>query len=135
MRGCPLREQPGGAGGVRTVRIRRKSEQEIQQAEKASKMQYEGNPKHKEPWQRGRRGSLCPKDIDLKRAQTLLDQSEAFGRKRFAAFEGSAYCAMEHREGRWHGYPVGWSEVPPAVRSLMIEKGKVTRREIKQNSG
>lgn len=25
---------------------------------------YEPNPKHKEPWQRGARGSLCPKDAD-----------------------------------------------------------------------
>jgi hypothetical protein len=25
---------------------------------------YESNPKHKEPWQRGARGSLCPKDAD-----------------------------------------------------------------------
>ena len=133
MRGRPLREQPGGSGGVRRVRIRRKSEQEIQQAEKASKMQYEGNPKHKEPWQRGRRGSLCPKEIDLKRAQTLLDQSEAFGRKRFAAFEGRAYCAMEHLEGRWHGYPVGWSEVPPRVRNALVETKQVTRREMKRN--
>lgn len=25
---------------------------------------YEPNPKHKEPWQRGARGSLCPRDAD-----------------------------------------------------------------------
>lgn len=96
-------------------------------------MRYEGNPKHKEPWQRGRRGSLCPNEIDLKLAQTLLTQSEVSGRKRFAAQDGKAYCAREHRDGLWHGYPVGWSEVPPAVRNLLIEKGKVTQREIKRN--
>lgn len=96
-------------------------------------MRYEGNPKHKEPWQRGRRGSLCPTDIDSTRAQALLDQSEAAGRKRYAAYQGKAYCAMEHREGLWHGYPVGWSEVPPIVRNTLIEKGQVTRRNIKQN--
>ena len=96
-------------------------------------MKYEGNAKHKEPWQRGRRGSLCPKEIDFSRAQTLLLQSEAIGRKRYAAYKGKAYCAMEHREGLWHGYPVGWSAVPPRVRNVLIQKGQVTQREIKQN--
>lgn len=96
-------------------------------------MKYEGNPKHKEPWQRGRRGSLCPKEIDLTLAQELLQQSEAADGKRFAAYNGKAYCAMEHGEGVWHGYPVGWSEVPPKVCNLLIQKEQVTRREIKQN--
>jgi len=27
-------------------------------------LNYVPNPKHKEPWQRGRRGSLCPREID-----------------------------------------------------------------------
>ncbi|MEA3410183.1 MAG: hypothetical protein U9R74_01435 [Pseudomonadota bacterium] len=96
-------------------------------------MKYEGNPKHKDPWQRGRRGSLCPKEIDSKLAQDLLRRSEVAGRKRFAAHEGKAFCAMAHREGLWHGYPVGWSEVPPSVRDLLVRKGQVTRREIRQH--
>ena len=27
------------------------------------KMKYESNPKHREPWQRGKRGGLCPKNV------------------------------------------------------------------------
>lgn len=95
-------------------------------------MSYEGNPKHKEPWQRGRRGSLCPNETDLRLATTLLAQSEVSGRKRYAAYQGKAYCAREHRDGLWHGYPVGWSEVPPEVRSLLVQKGRVTHREVKR---
>ena len=33
---------------------------------------YEPNPKHKEPWQRGAKGSLCPKGAD---ASALLAAS------------------------------------------------------------
>ena len=39
-------------------------------------MRYESNPKHKEPWQRGRRGTLCPSDIDQAIARQLLEGSE-----------------------------------------------------------
>ena len=85
-------------------------------------MEYEGNPKHKEPWQRGRRGSLCPKDVDLTLAQKLLDASIVAGEKRFAAHEGKAYCAMEHGAGLWHGFPVGWGEVPPDSRNDLIRR-------------
>ena len=118
---------------MRRIRIRRPTEAIPNGADRDEGMRYEGNPKHKEPWQRGRRGSLCPKEIDFKVAQTLLAESELSDRRRFAAHEGIAYCAREHRDGLWHGYPVGWSEVPPAVRNLLIETGKVTQREIKRN--
>ncbi len=96
-------------------------------------MKYEGNPKHKEPWQRGRRGSLCPKEVHLPLAQKLLDSSRLEGEKRFAAHDGKAYCAMEHRDGLWHGFPVGWSEVPPAARNELMQQGYVTRHDIKHN--
>jgi len=33
-----------------------------------------GNPKHKEFWHRGRKGSLCPREITRERAQALLDE-------------------------------------------------------------
>jgi len=95
-------------------------------------MKYEGNPKHKDPWQRGRKGSLCPRR-DEPWAQDLLENSEASDGKRFACFDGKAYCAQEHRKGFWHGYPVGWKEVPPHIRDKWIEEGLVSRQDIKKH--
>lgn len=95
-------------------------------------MRYEGNPKHKEPWQRGRRGSLCPTEIDPALAQHLLEESEIDGRARYSVYQGKAYCARQHQRDHWHGYPVGWKEVPPLIRHKWRSEGRVTRREIKR---
>ncbi len=93
-------------------------------------MQYEPNPKHKEPWQRGRRGSLCPA-FEAKALAKLLRESVLDGTKRYACHEGRAYCAQEHAAGRWHGYPVGWKEVPPGLRGRWRKEGLVQRRDVK----
>ena len=42
----------------------------------------------------------------------LLNASETDGAKRYAVHEGKAYCAQEDGRGAWHGYPVGWVDVP-----------------------
>lgn len=97
-------------------------------------MRYEGNPKHKEPWQRGRRGSLCPR-LEPETVRGLLENAESEGDKRFAYHEGRAYCAQEHAPGAWHGYPVGWKEVPPTLRRKWQEEGLVRRRDIKTHWG
>lgn len=93
---------------------------------------YEPNDKHKKPWQRGKRGSLCPPDIDLETAGEMLDGSVVEGRKRFASDGTGAYCAQEHLEGRWHGYPVGWEEVPPGVRAELAERLAISSRVIRR---
>ena len=95
-------------------------------------MEYESNPKHSDPWQRGRRGSLCPKEV-RPIAEKLLEGSELVEEKRFAVHEGKAYCAQEHRPGVWHGYPIGWKEVPPALRVRWRRQQRVKNREIRQN--
>jgi hypothetical protein len=61
----------------------------------------------------------------------LLSESLVFGRKRYAVLEGKAFCAQEHEPGRWHGYPIGWEEVPHSLRKTWLEEGKVTRRDMK----
>jgi len=95
---------------------------------------YEGNPKHKAPWQSGRKGSLCPQDISLERAQELLHASVVEGRRRYAVDKGRAFCAQQHdvAKNRWHGYPTSWKDVPAAVRRQFMEAGVVTSREIKR---
>jgi len=95
-------------------------------------MQYESNAKHTEPWQQGRKGSMCPKSITSDRAQELLNESVQEGGKRYATDGERAYCAQEHRDGFWHGYPVGWREVPVKVRRKFETDGKVSPRMIKK---
>jgi len=88
----------------------------------------EDSQKHKAPWQPGRKGSLCPADISVDRARQLLQTSILDGKKRYAADKGRAFCARQHdaAKNRWHGYPVGWKEVPSAVRQQLMEAGAVT---------
>ena len=73
-------------------------------------MRYESSRKHKEPWQRGRRGALCPKEIDEELAYRLLAESELADDVRYAAHDGRAYCARQHGQDIWHGYPSVGSE-------------------------
>lgn len=94
-------------------------------------MRYEGNLKHKEPWQRGRRGALCPKEITSEIAQRLLTESELADDTRYAAYEGKAYCARQHGADVWHGYPVGWVRVPERLRRKWLDEQRVRRRDIK----
>lgn len=52
--------------------------------------------------------------------------------KRYAVHEGRAYCAQEHAPKRWHGYPVGWVEVPPKLVRQLIQNGLLTKHERKK---
>jgi hypothetical protein len=92
-------------------------------------VQYESNPKHSEPWQAGRKGSLCPKNLKPL-ALELLMESDQVGRERFVFHEGKAYCAKEHRADVWHGYPVGWIEVPAELRNRWKRAGSITKKDI-----
>ena len=94
---------------------------------------YESNPRHRIPWQRGRRGSRCPNSIRSDLAQTLLSNSAAIGGKRYAVHEGRAYCAQEHRADVWHGYPVGWKEVPEKLRREWLDERSLQKRDIKNH--
>ncbi|GAA0397389.1 hypothetical protein Acor_74890 [Acrocarpospora corrugata] len=90
---------------------------------------YEPNPKHKPIPTPGRHGSICPPYAD---GPGLLQESDLTGCKRYATDGTEAYCAQEHIEGKWHGYPVGWEEVPPRLVADWIASGKVTRRTVRR---
>jgi len=95
-------------------------------------LRYEPNPKHKQPWQRGARGSLCPSDAD---GPALLEVSEADPNrpgKRYATDGVRAYCAHEHGPGLWHGFPVEWRRVPPKLRDAWLANGRVSKRSVKE---
>ena len=91
-------------------------------------MKYDSNSKHGEPWQPGRRGTLCPSDVKP-HAQAILDASKPDGKARYGVYEGKAYCARQHQAGLWHGWPVGWKEVPEAIAQEFRREGKVRRRQ------
>lgn len=72
-------------------------------------MRYEPSPKHKEPWQPGRKGSMCPRELDEAGRNALLERSVEHGDKRYATDGRRAFEAQQHGDGVWHGYPVGWA--------------------------
>ena len=94
-------------------------------------LRYVPNPKHKEPWQRGRKGSPCPREINQEQAQQLLNESVLVDQKRYAVHEGRPYCAQDDSIGGWHGYPIGWKEVPAKLRTTWVNRERrIKKRDI-----
>lgn len=89
---------------------------------------YKSNPKHREPWQPGKKGALCPRAV-WDKAQDLLEGSELVGSKRYATSDGLAYEAQDSNDGTWHGYPVGWERVPESLRRRWLKEKRVKRRD------
>jgi hypothetical protein len=107
-------------------------------AGESSRPTYEPNPKHKQPWQRGRRGALCPQEITLAQAQALLDGSVTDAqnpRTRYATDGRHAYCGRPHREsaGLWHGYPVPFVDVPATILKAWQGRGEVSHSIVRRH--
>jgi len=94
-------------------------------------MVYESNPKHRNPWQIGKKGSLCEAEVRPLASQ-LLEESVLWEGKRYAIHQGKAYCAQEHEPNRWHGYPIGWLEVPSKLTLQWIREQRLSKRERKK---
>lgn len=94
-------------------------------------LRYEPNPKHKEPWQRGAQGSLCPPEADGAALLAVSEPDPDHPGKRFATDGHRAYCAHEHSPGRWHGFPVEWRTVPAKLRSAWLSDDRVTKRDLR----
>lgn len=47
---------------------------------------------------------------------------------RFGTDGERAFSAQEHAPGQWHGYPVGWEEVPPPLREAFRTQRGISRR-------
>lgn len=98
---------------------------------------YEPNPKHKEPWQRGRKGTLCP-HTTLLNPSAMLKKSILAHKKRYAIFEGTAFAAQCHKVDQatateyWHGYPEAWMNIPPFLIKQWIEEGRLTKKDIRR---
>jgi hypothetical protein len=96
-----------------------------------AQMVYESNPKHRDPWQIGKKGSLCETEVRPLASQ-LLEESVLWEGKRYAIYQGKAYCAQEHEPNRWHGYPIGWLEVPSKLTLQWIREQRLSKRERKK---
>jgi hypothetical protein len=95
-------------------------------------MEYKSNPKHSEPWQRGQKGSQC--DPTLRPlALKILEESVLVGQKRYAVHNGKAFCGQQEGNDVWHGYPVGWIEVPEKLRRNWIAAEQLSRRDVKKH--
>jgi hypothetical protein len=94
-------------------------------------MEYESNPKYTEPWQIGKKGSICEREV-RPHAARLLAESRLCGEKRYAVFEGKAFCAQQHGPDVWHGYPIGWAEVPAKLALEFQKAGLVSKRDRKK---
>lgn len=106
---------------------------------------YRPKPKHKDPWQPGRRGSLCSHGLTADEhtalqddVQSLLDDAaengwEA-GRARYACWGGRPYASRPHSDGddEWYGYPVGYVEVPESIRRDWVARRLVRRSDIRR---
>ncbi|MBF0582747.1 MAG: hypothetical protein HQL80_00785 [Magnetococcales bacterium] len=97
-------------------------------------LKYIPNPKHKEPWQRGRKGALCP-SWSHSIAQILLEESvedpTSSHKARYATRCGLAFKAHPDGQGGWHGFPVGWNEVPDKIRNQWLKDKKIQRRDLR----
>lgn len=100
-------------------------------------LRYQGSPKHKAPWQPGRKGSLCPKEITLEQAQKLLEASDpdprATSRKRYAIYQGRPFCAAVGEMDVYHGWPIGFSDVPAKLIQRWIDEGIITRSDVERH--
>lgn len=93
---------------------------------------YVPNPKHKEPWQQGRKGAMCP-PWSHAIAQKLLDNSEPDGKARYATRDGYAFKAYPDGQGGWHGFPVGWNEVPVRIRNNWLKDKVIQRGDVRKH--
>jgi hypothetical protein len=96
-------------------------------------VEYEPNAKHKDPWQPGLRGTLCPRGVDGAALLATSEVDPSAPHKRYATDGVRAYCAHEHAPGRWHGFPVEWRRVPPKLRSAWLVSGMVTNRSVRDH--
>ena len=109
---------------------------------------YRGSQKHKNRPVKGLKGTLCPEwthaandggfrgDPHLHcwietEAHRLFENASTDGERRFATDRGIAFEAKPTSDGTWHGFPVPWESVPPAILRQWLHDGKVTRRQVK----
>ncbi len=110
---------------------------------------YRGSPKHKDRPSQGRKGTLCPEWTHVTGVQGFNGEPHPWSvtvaqalfaaathgvdGRRYATARGIAFEAKPTGDGSWHGFPVPWESVPPAILGQWLSEGKVTRRDVRLN--
>lgn len=92
---------------------------------------YRGSPKHKNRPSQGRKGTLCPEWTHVAGVQSFNGEPHPWSvtvaqalfatsthgvdGRRYATARGIAFEAKPTGDGTWHGFPVPWESVPPAI--------------------
>ena len=95
---------------------------------------YVSNPRHKQPWQPGARGTLCPPGVSGAELFATATADVTRPGKRYGTDGERAYCAHpnvknpgEGQEVVWHGFPVPWSAVPVVIQLKWVDEGLITK--------
>jgi hypothetical protein len=90
-------------------------------------LRYVPSSKHKSVPTQGVKGTICPEDVDLGRAQELLEASVPdTGRKRWATDGDRFFAAHPDGAGGWHGWPEPVERVPVEILRAWRAAGKVS---------
>jgi hypothetical protein len=99
---------------------------------------YVPNPRHKQPWQPGARGTLCPKAVDGAALFQAATADPDHPTKRYNTDGERAYCAHPssgdvegEQEIVWHGFPINWRDVPAMVQRQWIVDGRLARLRLR----
>lgn len=100
---------------------------------------YMGNPRHKQPWQPGARGTMCPSDVDGVALFAAATADPTKPGKRYNTDGRTAYCAHPDTKNptdpeqtiTWHGFPVSWREVPISVQRQWVAEGRLRKPKLK----
>ncbi len=99
---------------------------------------YRPSPRHKQPWQPGARGTLCPPEVDgpVLFATSVADPARPG--KRYNTDGVHAYCAHPSTKQtaagdtvEWHGFPVEWRTVPIAIQRTWVSAGLIGRLRLR----
>jgi hypothetical protein len=106
-------------------------------AERKVGIAYQGISKHKEPWQRGRRGSQCPRDVDASALLTASIVHPRNTRRRYAT-DGARFfearpSGVQNAAGDdlWHGHPCDIATVPSAIQKRWAAQGLIHRMRLR----
>lgn len=112
---------------------------------------YKGSNKHKNRPTSEQKGTLCPEwTHDTPEggyshdpaehvwartlAHELFENAVSYeAKRRYATKHGIAFEAKPTADGTWHGYPVPWEAVPQDIVNQFVDKGLVTKRQVKKH--
>lgn len=111
---------------------------------------YRGSSKHKNRPVNEMKGTLCPEWTHVTKskglscdmydhnwgeteASRLFKEAIEVDKRYYATKRGIAFEAKATGDGSYHGFPIPWESVPSSVKNQWLDKGLVTKRQIKKS--